>query len=241
MPAGLSVHPHACGEHHASLVAATTYDGSSPRMWGTLFADCPHLLGRRFIPTHVGNTPRAGRPATIRSVHPHACGEHTHRLRSVDRVSGSSPRMWGTHVGPVRCNLLARFIPTHVGNTGFLGALGCKDAVHPHACGEHFVLPRIGKINTGSSPRMWGTLSERRQVAEEVRFIPTHVGNTSRASGATATATVHPHACGEHLQAPAPLAVGVGSSPRMWGTRSAPPGRDRRRRFIPTHVGNTLV
>ena len=51
-----SVHPHACGEHPAPRHLSLGADGSSPRMWGTPRASGRLHPGRRFIPTHVGNT-----------------------------------------------------------------------------------------------------------------------------------------------------------------------------------------
>ncbi len=51
------VHPHACGEHHHGLIVVEHHLGSSPRMWGTRRPLARLAAIRRFIPTHVGNTP----------------------------------------------------------------------------------------------------------------------------------------------------------------------------------------
>ena len=131
------VHPHACGEHSMDRDSSYPYYGSSPRMWGTqpvLF--CNEFL-KRFIPTHVGNTWMSRSIAVALAVHPHACGEHP-SLKYFDiGHTGSSPRMWGTH-SDYRIDIGSlRFIPTHVGNTGFYGAIAEAITVHPHACGEH--------------------------------------------------------------------------------------------------------
>ncbi|ERU94966.1 hypothetical protein Q082_01196 [Pseudomonas aeruginosa M8A.3] len=92
----------------------------------------------------------------------------------------------------------------------------------------------------GSSPRMWGTLGIRDYVLQRLRFIPTHVGNTSLVRTPRSIPTVHPHACGEHRVGRRRLHPATGSSPRMWGTRCARQCRGVGERFIPTHVGNTL-
>ena len=55
--ANLSVHPHACGELVSFRIPLPPTPGSSPRMWGTLERDRSRRPGRRFIPTHVGNSP----------------------------------------------------------------------------------------------------------------------------------------------------------------------------------------
>ena len=111
--------------------------GSSPRTWGTrplparLFL-CPrfipthvgntvhrslHRLSGRFIPTHVGNTSNINSPARSIAVHPHARGEHVTGLMNATLYHGSSPRTWGTLALDRLDPPVARFIPTHVGNT----------------------------------------------------------------------------------------------------------------------------
>ncbi len=112
-----TVHPHACGEHGIQRVSTKTTNGSPPRMWGTPRRPPQQRKPLRFTPTHVGNTvlfrPAPGLPA----VHPHACGEHSFPLRSTVRMYGSPPRMWGTLTGCLPLQSVARFTPTHVGNT----------------------------------------------------------------------------------------------------------------------------
>ena len=54
------------------------------------------------------------------------------------RVSGSPPRVWG--------------IPTE------RSATMNASTVHPHACGEYFILGKVLKIEIGSPPRVWGIL-----------------------------------------------------------------------------------
>ena len=106
----------------------------------------------------MGNTYN---PAHIRvpaAVHPHACGEHDFNVSKGTATAGSSPRMWGTppcHAQP--CHAL-RFIPTHVGNTKYQFVTEARNAVHPHACGEHIEFDASLRGICGSSPRMWGTL-----------------------------------------------------------------------------------
>ncbi len=175
------VHPHACGEHGRVMSKPVPLNGSSPRMWGTLHAGHgPRVVGR-FIPTHVGNTQGRCTQTSMRSVHPHACGEHGGATGAGTGKHGSSPRMWGTRVALDAQCVGRRFIPTHVGNTFRIDAgRGC-------AC--------------GSSPRMWGTLEINLAVQRRHRFIPTHVGNTCPWPRGRAACPVHPHACGEHLRA----------------------------------------
>ena len=191
-------------------------------MWGTRVVDIDHGFLLRFIPTHVGNTWEPRQWSCVRSVHPHACGEHYSRSQSLASLSGSSPRMWGTREAAEAFEGENRFIPTHVGNTRCPGLLLRAYPVHPHACGEHEDTQRDCHSPTGSSPRMWGTLLRFAHLDRLPRFIPTHVGNTPTISWLIRTLTVHPHACGEHVTSDEARGKRAGSSPRMWGTRVGP-------------------
>ncbi|VEE47095.1 Domain of uncharacterised function (DUF2825) [Pseudomonas fluorescens] len=147
--------------------------------------------------------------------------------------------MWGTLVEPDPSPGQMRFIPTHVGNTVWLGFSAVIVTVHPHACGEHSSGAGRCCSAAGSSPRMWGTPVQRGQTPVAIRFIPTHVGNTRASALLTRLFAVHPHACGEHGLISQRSAQALGSSPRMWGTPGNQFGWGDSVRFIPTHVGNT--
>ena len=108
--------------------------------------------------------------------------------------------MWGTPHIHYNEHSQRRFIPTHVGNTPHTQLHTIADQVHPHACGEHESGGDDDALGAGSSPRMWGTLSEGVGIEPGQRFIPTHVGNTGMVSLVAACAPVHPHACGEHTK-----------------------------------------
>ncbi len=151
------VHPHACGEHRPYTLIVRQSGGSSPRMWGTPYLCKVNLILSRFIPTHVGNTGDPAALSQMRSVHPHACGEHIVVSRIFSSTTGSSPRMWGTLTVAGYSSQLHRFIPTHVGNTVVYRMVFISITVHPHACGEHEYITPDPRSVPGSSPRMWGT------------------------------------------------------------------------------------
>jgi hypothetical protein len=106
-----------------------------------------------------------------KSVHPHACGEHTARLRPPSPPRGSSPRVWGTRRGSISPGDHDRFIPTRVGNTKPNCNSSPTYSVHPHACGEHGTKTCPGLSTAGSSPRVWGTLFT--SSSPERTFFPT--------------------------------------------------------------------
>ncbi len=76
MPFPASVHPRVCGEHHSCKASLRGYDGSSPRVRGTLFNDCMCMIQSRFIPACAGNTKTEYSFLKEQTVHPRVCGEH---------------------------------------------------------------------------------------------------------------------------------------------------------------------
>ncbi len=132
----------------------------------------------RFIPTGVGNTLAADLRKFSQAVHPHGCGEHYSIEDEGDDQDGSSPRVWGTQHRRRNTESERRFIPTGVGNTFAAPFAAAKCPVHPHGCGEHLTVTKGFDIKNGSSPRVWGTLTNKAVWHNEYRFIPTGVGNT---------------------------------------------------------------
>ena len=193
----------------------------------------------RFIPTRVGNTGLRRLAIPQQAVHPHACGEHLIMATREMENSGSSPRVWGTHIEVKTARAVWRFIPTRVGNTISNAFAAVKVPVHPHACGEHQLTYSRCIMDNGSSPRVWGTQRRLWLLRLVTRFIPTRVGNTGEPIKITVAASVHPHACGEHFGKQAFVSIGSGSSPRVWGTLIPCSSEGGVYRFIPTRVGNT--
>ncbi len=234
-----TVHPHACGEHRIQRVSTISTNGSPPRMWGTPGVETDCIPRKRFTPTHVGNTLDGYLYFGWHPVHPHACGEHASHSATNTTTGGSPPRMWGTQNQKLLMLFGMRFTPTHVGNTSNGRPLFWRIPVHPHACGEHNHQPIKYALKHGSPPRMWGTRKPGGTDSNSTRFTPTHVGNTRPASPGDPATSVHPHACGEHVQSCCSMQSCFGSPPRMWGTRSRQTAGRRCGRFTPTHVGNT--
>ena len=234
-----SVHPHACGEYKIFHRVIADDHGSSPRVWGIRHRYSSSGPRRRFIPTRVGNTQAAPYSGSLRSVHPHACGEYAGRGPQRSRKDGSSPRVWGIPRRWRNGRGTHRFIPTRVGNTSLTTTKSVSPSVHPHACGEYDTAMKEGEKNDGSSPRVWGILQlfvGQRRVG---RFIPTRVGNTCIALTYARNPAVHPHACGEYLTSHHRQNSWPGSSPRVWGIPPDGAHMALADRFIPTRVGNT--
>ena len=194
--------------------------GSSPRVRGTPSVAVSAIRHHRFIPARAGNTSSVHSDGRRQAVHPRACGEHAGGWQRVETVR--------------------RFIPARAGNTWASPSPGCRAPVHPRACGEHLCEVSVLPADSGSSPRVRGTLAVSPLPLRPRRFIPARAGNTPCTRRASASASVHPRACGEHLRDLGHDRDEAGSSPRVRGTRRAPGPGGGRLRFIPARAGNTL-
>ena len=153
--------------------------------------------------------------------------------------SGSSPHTRGTPSAHFRAQKPDRFIPTHTGNT--LPSKRPRDTcpVHPHTHGEHPLLPSTAAVPYGSSPHTRGTQWRPSHPYRRNRFIPTHTGNTYSLTMWQLLPAVHPHTHGEHALIKQGAVAPCGSSPHTRGTQPVTGLKFSRKRFIPTHTGNT--
>ena len=167
--------------------------GSSPRVWGTHQKNPIEPRNCRFIPACVGNSALLSVRHHWPPVHPRVCGELAYCIKANGEITGSSPRVWGTHNIPQKVNWINRFIPACVGNSSTRFSLTRRTPVHPRVCGT----PRIFNEAPPASPRVWGTA-----LAGTVLLL----------------SSVHPRVCGELRGVPLPSMPKHGSSPRVWGT-----------------------
>ena len=196
---------------------------------------------KRLIPTYAGNTAGISNTTPDTTAHPHVCGEHARRVTATRPGPGSSPRMRGT---PEHTRLVARkfrLIPTYAGNTPDDSSVRILYSAHPHVCGEHSWMVFSRPPGTGSSPRMRGTPQPLSRCSVLSRLIPTYAGNTNLPNPRPKIRAAHPHVCGEHQLQIIECTTGVGSSPRMRGTRGMRRMRRRCIRLIPTYAGNTQL
>ncbi|MFW5397406.1 MAG: hypothetical protein XXXNARYT_003134 [Candidatus Accumulibacter regalis] len=153
-----AVHPRACGERCWKMRVVSPVGGSSPRLRGTLKGSSDHRRRSRFIPAPAGNALRVFSPYGEVTVHPRACGERKSSARRARALTGSSPRLRGTRL-PVICrHRFTRFIPAPAGNAQTHPAQPRTRAVHPRACGERSLSTAVLIRDSGSSPRLRGTL-----------------------------------------------------------------------------------
>ena len=132
-------------------------------------------------------------------------------------------------------------IPAYAGNTlsRLLGGTVVRD--HPRVCGEHGMALIGAAFNSGSSPRMRGTLINIILPICLTGIIPAYAGNTSLSAHADSAKRDHPRVCGEHRGDSIICATKRGSSPRMRGTQAGRIIRIQMQGIIPAYAGNTLT
>jgi len=151
---------------------------------------------------------------------------------------GSSPHVRGTYEPYPGDPHIVRFIPARAGNINGLWHFGQTITVHPRTCGEHSRGLYSIMLSIGSSPHVRGTLTGRRRLYLDTRFIPARAGNIASRAESYTTITVHPRTCGEHHFIPSLFDLYFGSSPHVRGTSlSITSGYDDGR-FIPARAGN---
>ena len=130
------------------------------------------------IPAYAGNTDGLITYGRTRGDHPRVCGEHSTSNRPPDVVSGSSPRMRGTHASFGLSVLPPGIIPAYAGNTPHAPSVIRCHKDHPRVCGEHIKQLVAGFNEQGSSPRMRGTRSSVVRLVQIKGIIPAYAGNT---------------------------------------------------------------
>ena len=133
-----------------------------------------------------------------------------------------------------------RFTPTCVGKTLRDMPISSLPTVHPHVCGENILAPVTASALIGSPPRVWGKHIVNNAIETAQRFTPTCVGKTQKPTWKSLSIPVHPHVCGENIDAIEQKEKKVGSPPRVWGKLWQPLQAIVAARFTPTCVGKTL-
>ena len=133
--------------------------------------DHPRVCGEHFVPTIMGSVSLGSS---------RVCGEHRTLTDENGEPWGSSPRMRGTHqIRDVSADIHG-IIPAYAGNTESWCMWFRPAGDHPRVCGEHMYVTNPDLLDSGSSPRMRGTLAEEAKVQALNGIIPAYAGNTSR-------------------------------------------------------------
>ena len=168
------------------------------------------------------------------------CGEHLESCLINRLVSGSSPRVRGTHYASKCGDDGSGIIPACAGNTLFPRPSYACSRDHPRVCGEHDTVVCTDCWEMGSSPRVRGTLNCTALKTVSIGIIPACAGNTPMRRSRASSLGDHPRVCGEHGLKRWAKSGAQGSSPRVRGTRLANPLDVVVVGIIPACAGNTM-
>ena len=148
--------------------------------------------------------------------------------------------MRGSHKPEMSMWQLIGIIPAHAGLTACRHPALHYSRDHPRACGAHTVCSTCLYACTGSSPRMRGSRLVVVNPIVQVGIIPAHAGLTAIAKANRKLSRDHPRACGAHEAYKGAKCIGVGSSPRMRGSRRRAETPTQDGGIIPAHAGLTI-
>ena len=110
--------------------------------------------------------------------HPHAYGDKNRFFLIPEKITGSSPRVWGQGKYRKKSALELRIIPTRMGTSSVCVSFRCKLQDHPHAYGDKQHRTNVKQKAKGSSPRVWGQVYKSQPYEHSHRIIPTRMGTS---------------------------------------------------------------
>ena len=135
----------------------------------------------------------------------------------MERLLGSSPRVWGQGSFAVRFAVLIRIIPTRMGTSSISSSPSSSSRDHPHAYGDKYIATLLTDKHLGSSPRVWGQAHTYHGESTAIRIIPTRMGTRVVNNERNKRKMDHPHAYGDKAFSSDIELDEAGSSPRVWG------------------------
>ena len=191
--------------------------GSSPRVRGKHCPTPPIWRASGLIPACAGKTNRITGPVSRIRAHPRVCGENHATRKSKPKERGSSPRVRGKPMSPVRPAGLNGLIPACAGKTTRTASSGRSSRAHPRVCGENWCARQGWQREKGSSPRVRGKQLFTRRPLRWWRLIPACAGKTPAVVPRPDSGRAHPRVCGENVVGEFEEVSGAGSSPRVRG------------------------
>ncbi len=128
-------------------------------------------------------------------------------------------------------------IPAHAGEPASAVTMGAQTRAYPRACGGARNPSGRDYFAGGLSPRMRGSPIAPSYFDRLYGPIPAHAGEPEFERGLKSVRRAYPRACGGAGSSCTRLVAKWGLSPRMRGSRSAPPMRMQWAGPIPAHAG----
>ena len=110
---------------------------------------------------------------------------------------------------------------------------------HPRGCGENRLMPQLGRIQSGSPPRMRGKRNISSLREDHNGITPADAGKTGVGNGGSSVSEDHPRGCGENRARELYQEQYAGSPPRMRGKLSRHYDFGLGARITPADAGKT--
>lgn len=114
-------------------------------------------------------------------------------------------------------------------------------ATHSHSRGTNIFTFVTILFNSDSFQRTWDKLWIQNRRTILIRIIPTRVGQTMDGAWRRSLGPIHSHVRGTNKRSKLSIMYFTDSFPRAWDKRTSNTNEMARKRFIPTHVGQTLL
>ena len=177
------------------------------------------LVRRGIIPAGAGLTAAPVAYHSSRRDHPRGCGAHFGEDAVPEQMAGSSPRVRGSPTSSFQSFGTKRIIPAGAGLTSRRRDRRQEVWDHPRGCGAHYAEAVLGAVETGSSPRVRGSLAVLSGRSQKHGIIPAGAGLTAAKANHHRAARDHPRGCGAHLAFCPSHHPHIGSSPRVRGSQ----------------------
>ena len=212
-------HPRGCGAHSPPHFFTVTIRGSSPRVRGSRVPELVTDDVGGIIPAGAGLTRRMFPALCMRRDHPRGCGAHFPAPRQGCHISGSSPRVRGSHNRRTTRSSGHGIIPAGAGLTTSSTSASAAPRDHPRGCGAHPQTTCERWDLQGSSPRVRGSRIDNAHAEARRGIIPAGAGLTHEHDSERGRAWDHPRGCGAHSSKRQSSPLLMGSSPRVRGSR----------------------
>ena len=152
---------------------------------------------------------------------------------------GSPPRVRGTVDARIHGLVEHGITPACAGNSLCAFASSPSPSDHPRVCGEQFSMWCSRNRETGSPPRVRGTVAGVICHAKPSRITPACAGNSSILRHVEYADWDHPRVCGEQCEIVPRYRCIMGSPPRVRGTVHLRYTLDLSHRITPACAGNS--
>ena len=171
-------HPRVCGEQFNIVLNRKLMIGSPPRVRGTVAGGRIIRVQGGITPACAGNSSPGAEYGPAARDHPRVCGEQVRLEQTFYKDLGSPPRVRGTDERITFIGNTFGITPACAGNSPWQERGAGNDRDHPRVCGEQKFYDLVSPQDTGSPPRVRGTVHQGWVGAPRRRITPACAGNS---------------------------------------------------------------